>query len=123
MTVVPSPVRKVVSNSDDDEEKVAVKRLLSFTNQSGKYLHYTDYVHLWDYGTEATVQMVKTHSLLDFRGEPRNETKLVISWKQYCGLDSGCRYASFVSKATSCRLQYKWDRTASNGKLGEGLGT
>ena len=36
MTVAPSPVRKVVSNSDDDEEKVAVKRLLSFTNQSGK---------------------------------------------------------------------------------------
>ena len=27
--------------------------------------------------------------LLAFRGEPRNETKLVISWKQYRGLDSG----------------------------------
>ena len=30
MTVAPSPVREVVSDSEDDEEKVAVKRLLSF---------------------------------------------------------------------------------------------
>ena len=28
MTVAPSPVKEVVSDSDDDEEKVAVKRLL-----------------------------------------------------------------------------------------------
>ena len=31
-----------------------------------------------------------------FWGELRNETKLVISLKQYRGLGSGCRYASFV---------------------------
>ena len=28
MTVAPSPISEVVSNSDDDEEKVAIKRLL-----------------------------------------------------------------------------------------------
>ena len=33
MTVVPSPVREVVFDSDDDEEKGAVKRLLSFPNR------------------------------------------------------------------------------------------
>ena len=33
MTVTPSPVRKVVSDSDNDKEKVAVKRLLSFPNR------------------------------------------------------------------------------------------
>ena len=32
MTVAPSPLREVVSDSDDDEEKVAVKKLLSFPN-------------------------------------------------------------------------------------------
>ena len=32
MTVAPSPIREVVSNSDDNEEKVAVKRLLLFPN-------------------------------------------------------------------------------------------
>lgn len=32
ITVAPSPVREVASNSDDDEEKVAIKRLLSFPN-------------------------------------------------------------------------------------------
>ena len=31
-------------------------------------------------------------------GEPRNKTKLVISLKQYRGLDSGRRYGSFVSR-------------------------
>ena len=35
---------------------------------------------------------------LAFRGEPRNDTKFVISWKQYHGLDSGRRYASFISR-------------------------
>ena len=33
MTVALSPVREVVSDSDDDEEKVAVKKLLSFPNR------------------------------------------------------------------------------------------
>ena len=32
MTVAPSPVREVVSDSEDDKEKVVVKRLLSFPN-------------------------------------------------------------------------------------------
>ena len=32
MTVAPSPVREVVSDSDDDKGKVAVKRLLWFPN-------------------------------------------------------------------------------------------
>ena len=32
MTVAPSPIREVVSDTDDNEEKVAVKRLLSFPN-------------------------------------------------------------------------------------------
>ena len=36
--------------------------------------------------------------LLAFWGELRNETKLVISSKQYRGLDSGPGYASFVSR-------------------------
>ena len=31
--MAPSPVREVVSDSDDDKEKVAVKRLLSFPNR------------------------------------------------------------------------------------------
>ena len=53
---------------------------------------------LRDYGTEAAVRMIKTRStaLLAFRGEPR--TKLVVSWKQYRGLNSGRRYASFISR-------------------------
>ena len=33
MTVAPSHVREVVSDCDDGEEKVAVKRLLSFPNR------------------------------------------------------------------------------------------
>ena len=33
MTVARSPVREVVSDSDDDKEKVAVKRLLWFPNR------------------------------------------------------------------------------------------
>ena len=33
MTVAPSPVREVVSDSDDNKEKVAVKRLLWFPNR------------------------------------------------------------------------------------------
>ena len=46
-----------------------------------------------------TVQLrVVPSPLLAFRGDPRNETKLVISWKQYRGLDSGRRYASFISR-------------------------
>ena len=68
MTVELSPVREAVSDSDDDEEKVAVKRLLVFS------------------------------PFLAFRGEPTNKTKLVITWKQYCSLDSGRKYASFVSR-------------------------
>ena len=44
ITVAPSPVGKVASDSDDDKEKVVVKRLPSFTNQSGEYLHYMDYI-------------------------------------------------------------------------------
>ena len=44
ITVAPSPVGKVASDSDDDKEKVVVKRLSSFTNQSGEYLHYMDYI-------------------------------------------------------------------------------
>ena len=53
MTVAPSSVREVVSDNDDDEEKVAVKRLL----------------------------LVKPvfSPLLAFQGEPTNETKLVIT--------------------------------------------
>ena len=99
MTVAPSPVRKVVSDSDDDEEKVAVKRLLSFTNQSGEYLHYTDYIC----GITVLKPLCRwlrliPSPLLAFRGEPRNKTKLIISWKQYSGLDSGRRYISFVSR-------------------------
>ena len=82
MTVAPSPVRKVVSDSDDDEEKVAVKRLLSFTNQSGEYLHYTDYIC----GITVLKPLCRwlrliPSPLLAFQGEPRNKTKLIISWK------------------------------------------
>ena len=69
MTVELSPVREAVSDSDDDEEKVAVKRLLLVISP-----------------------------FLAFRGEPTNKTKLVITWKQYCSLDSGRKYASFVSR-------------------------
>ena len=43
-------------------------------------------------------EKVKRLLLFPNRGEPRNETMLVISWKQHCGHDSGCRYASFVSR-------------------------
>ena len=55
-------------------------------------------LRLRDYGTEAAVQMIKTCStpFLAFRGEPR--TRLVISWKQYHSLNSGRRYASFISR-------------------------
>ena len=63
-SLAPSPVREVVSGSEDDEEKV---RLVS-------------------------------SPFLAFRRQPRNETKLVISWKQHRGLDSGRRYASFASR-------------------------
>ena len=51
---------------------------------------------------------------MGFWEEPRNETKLS-AWKQYCGLDSGRKYASFVSRQlpVACQgLEYLFFNTA-----------
>lgn len=55
ITVAPSPVREVASDSDDDEEKVAIKRLLSFPN------HHVEVGESWKVSVQS-IQLDPSHN-------------------------------------------------------------